>query len=115
MTSAAPLDGRLYGAAQQLLISRMHGSETPPAAARGLVTEQDAVDAALLLFAVIEEQVRGSRIALETAARMAALLMLIRDHVRPLPPGIAEDGTDLLTRDLAEMVEVVRLVGGIRN
>ena len=83
-----------------------------------MVREQDAIDAVVLLFAAIQEQVQANRIRPEVATRMAALLMLVRDFIRPLPPGIAADGSDLLTADLAEMVEVVRLTGvslGVRR
>ncbi len=109
MTSPAPLDQRLYGAAQQLLLARMRGADEQPAADRDIVSEQDAVDAILLLFATVQEQLQSSRIAPESATRMGALLVLVRDYIRPLPPGIAEDGTDLLSQDIAEMVEAVRL------
>jgi hypothetical protein len=111
MTSLPPLDQRLYGAGQQLLLARSRGADEQPAADRNLVSEQDAVDAVLLLLASIEEQLRAGRIAPESATRMGALLLLVRDYVRPLPPGIAEDGTDLLSKDIAELVEVVRLSG----
>jgi len=109
MTAHVPLDARLHGAAQQLLIARLGGSEPPPADPRGVVSEQDAVDAALMLSAAIDEQVLASRISPAAAARMAALLMVVRDYVRPLPPGLAADGSDLLTQDLSEMVRAVRL------
>ena len=109
MTAHVPLDARLHGAAQQLLIARLGGSEPASADPRDVVSEQDAVDAALMLSAAIEEQVLASRIAPDAAARMAALLMVVRDYVRPLPPGLAADGSDLLTQDLGEMVRAVRL------
>jgi len=108
MTSVAPLDQRMYGAAKRLLLARLGGADEKPAAQRCLVTEQDAVDATLLLVAAIQEQLLAGRIPRGSATRMCALLMLIRDHIRPLPPGIAADGTDLLSKDIAAMVQVVR-------
>ncbi len=115
MTSPVPLDGRLYGAAERLLLAFAQGAETPSADRRGVVQEQDAVDAAVMLFATIHEQVQASRIRPEVGTRMAALLMLVRDFIRPLPASIAADGPDLLTADLAEMTEVVRLTRISRN
>lgn len=109
MTSQIPLDRRLYGIAQQLMIAMVSGREPEPGPRRDVVSEQDAVDAALLLLAAIQEQLQANRIRTDAANRMIALLMLVRDYVRPLPPGIAADGTDRFTSDLAEMVEVVRL------
>ena len=70
--------------------------------------EQDAVDAAVLLLAAIQEQLEAARIRQEAGTRMIALLMMIRDYIRPLPPGMAADGSDLLTADLSQMVDVVR-------
>lgn len=108
MTSPVPLDRRLTGAAQQLLISLLSGTEPAPAQPRMVVGEQDAVDATLLLLAAIHEQLQAGKIRPEAGTRMIALLMLIRDYVRPLPPGISDDGEDLLTADLAQLVDVVR-------
>ena len=109
MTSQIPLDRRLYGIAQQLLIAMVSGREPEPGPRRDVVSEQDAVDATLLLLAAIQEQLQANRIRTDAANRMIALLMLIRDYVRPLPPGLAADGTDRLTSDLTEIAEVVRL------
>lgn len=105
-----PLDKRLSGAAQRLLLERAYGaaSEIPPP--RNLVNEQDAVDATVMLIAALSEQVHMGCVTAESGARMTALLMVIREYVRPLPAGVAPDGTDLLTSDLAEMVAVVRAV-----
>lgn len=108
MTSPVPLDRRLSGAAHQLLITLLGGAEPVPAQPRMVVQEQDAVDASLLLLAAIHEQLQAGKIRQESGTRMIALLMLIRDYIRPLPPGITADGTDLLTADLAQMVDVVR-------
>src|SRR5664279_1103000 len=113
MTSPVPLDGRLHGAGQRLVIAFLQGIEPPPAGPRGVVQEQDAVDAVVMVLAIIQEQLQASRIRPEVGTRMAALLMLVRDFVRPLPAGTTA-GDDLLTADLAEMVDVVRLIRGSR-
>ena len=112
MTSV-PLDGRLYGAGQQLVFAFLQGTERPPASPRDVVQEQDAVDAVVMVLATIQEQLQASRIRPEVGTRMAALLLLVRDFVRPLPAGTTA-GYDLLTADLAEMVEVVRLIRSSR-
>ena len=78
-----------------------------------MVQEQDAVDAVVMVLAIIQEQLQASRIRPEVGTRMAALLMLVRDFVRPLPADTTA-GDDLLTADLAEMVDVVRLIRGSR-
>ena len=113
MTSSVPLDGRLYGACQQLVVAFLHGTERPSASPRDVVQEQDAVDAVVMVLAIIQEQMQAARIRPEVGTRMAALLMLVRDFVRPLPAGTTA-GYDLLTADLAEMVEVVRLIRSSR-
>ena len=106
----ATLDRRLYGVAQKLLLERAYGAVSEPSAPRELVQEQDAVDATLMLIAALSEQVHLGCITPDVGARMAALLMAIRDYVRPLPAGIAADGRDLLSDDLGEMVAVIRAV-----
>ena len=108
-TPPVPIDARLYGAAQQLLLAKLAGTQLPIGEARGIVREQDAVDAVLMLFATIVEQEQVSRIDQPTAHQMVALLMVIRDYVRPLPPGLTEQGIDLLSNDLAEMVHALRI------
>ena len=114
MTSPVPLDGRLHGAGQRLVVAFLHGTERPPASPRDVVQEQDAVDAVVMVLATIQEQLQASRIRPEVGSRMASLLMLVRDFIRPLPAGTAADGRDVLTADLAEMVDVVRLIRGSR-
>jgi hypothetical protein len=103
------LDRRLYDAARHLLVAAIDGADPTAEEPRETVSEQDALDAIVLLLAAIQEQVNASRIQPESGARMAALLMLIREFVRPLPPVIAADGTDLIAGDLAELAQVVRL------
>lgn len=114
MTSPVPLDSRLFAAGQRLLVEFLQGTENPPMASRQVVQEQDAVDAVVMVLAAIQEQLQAARIRPEVASRMAALLMLIRDFIRPLPEWTADDGGDLLTADLTEMVEVIRLVTASR-
>ena len=114
MTSPVPLDSRLHGAGRRLVIAFLDGIDPPPASRRDVVDEQDAADAVVMVLATIEEQLQASRIRPEVASRMAALLMLVRDFVRPIPAGTTVDGDELLTADLAEMVGVVRLIRGSR-
>jgi len=114
MTSPVPLDGRLQGAGQRLVIAFLQGIEPPPAGPRDVVQEQDAVDAVVMVLATIQEQLQACQIRPEVGSRMAALLMLVRDFIRPLPAAATADGRDLLTADLAEMVDVVRLIRGSR-
>jgi hypothetical protein len=41
-----------------------------------------------------------------------AMLMLIREYVRPLPVGPGEDATDLVTGDVQETVRMLRRTDG---
>lgn len=108
MPMTTSLDQRLFGVAQKLLLERAYGtaSEVPPP--RNVVREQDAVEATVTLVALISEQVHIGCVTPDVGARMAAMLMVVRDYVRPLPPGIDANGRDLLTSDLTEMVAVIR-------
>src|SRR5664279_3617806 len=82
MTSPVPLDGRLHGAGQRLVIAFLQGIEPPPAGPRDVVQEQDAVDAVVMVLATIQEQLQACQIRPEVGSRMAALLMLVRDFIR---------------------------------
>ena len=72
----------------------------------------DAVDAVLQVAAVLDDAVQSGRIPAELGVHAGAMLMVIRDYVRPLPVGLSEDGTDRATRDLEELVKTIRRVGG---
>ena len=109
MTERVSLDARLFGEAQRLLMEYLSGGVPAPAAPRDVVQEQDALDAVVLLTAAITEQLQTGRFAPDVASRMGALLMVVREYVRPLPAAGA-GGTDQLGKDLAEMVAVVRSV-----
>jgi hypothetical protein len=82
----------------------------PPA--RGVVTRDDALDAVLQVAAVIDEATQAGRIPVERGAHGAAMLMLIRDYIQPLP-AVPEDGvTDKVTPDLTELARLLRRLGG---
>jgi hypothetical protein len=105
----APLFSRLYGMAQHLLIAQVHDQPLATAAPRGVVEKQDAVDAVFQLAAALDELVQGGAPPVERGMWMMSLLMVIRDYIEPLPPGLDNDGvTDLVTPDLAEMVSAIR-------
>jgi hypothetical protein len=99
---------RLYGMMQRLLTHFAQGSETGSAPPRGVVTERDAVNAIVALAAAIDEPAQAGVLVRNRAAYMGALLMVIRDYVRPLPVGESADGSDGATADLKTMVEAIR-------
>jgi hypothetical protein len=119
MRNVNPPSERLYGVMQALLGAYAQQRAAPSAPPRGVVEEQDAVDAVVNLAAVLDKNLRDGRLSENSAAHMAALLMLIRDHIRPLPPGpagpdapdgAAADGAgqDRVTADLREFVDGLR-------
>jgi hypothetical protein len=76
---------------------------------RGIVQQQDALDAVLQLAAYIDSQLQAGRVDPDMAANAAAMLMLIREHIQPLPKGLDDDGvTDLVIPDLEEKVGYLR-------
>jgi hypothetical protein len=99
---------RLYGMMQYLMTQAAHGKQPEAAPDRGVVTGDDAVDAILHIAAVLDEAVQAGRIPLDRGVHAAAMLMVIRDYVRPLPAGISQDGTDRVPSDLAELVRILR-------
>jgi len=78
-----------------------------------VVTRDDALDAVLQVAAVIDEAAQVGRIPAERAAHGAAMLMLVRDYIQPLPavPG-PDGGPDKVTPDLAELAKLLRRLGG---
>src|SRR5690242_9663530 len=97
---------RLYGMMQYLLYFSAAGIAPGPQTARtaanhreveegphrGVVTLGDALDAVLGLAAVIDEATQEGRIPRDRGVWAAALLMLIRDYLKPLPADPRPDG-----------------------
>src|SRR4051794_10918549 len=79
MRNVNPPSERLYGVMQALLRAYAQQRTAPSAPPRGVVEEQDAVDAVVNLAAVLDKNLRDGRLSENSAAHMAALLMLIRD------------------------------------
>jgi hypothetical protein len=76
---------------------------------RGVVELQDALDAVIQLAAVIDEATQASQIPADRGQHAAAMLMLVREYIQPLPRGLDADGiTDNLTTDLGAMVMALR-------
>lgn len=104
----APLELRLYGMMQSL-IGAYADRETPPSVPdRGAVEEQDALDAVMQLATVIDEFTQAGAIPQGRGVHAGAMLMLIRDYIKPLPAGPDSDGHDDLTDDLHELAGVLR-------
>jgi hypothetical protein len=113
MTSMTDLQGRLYGMMQYLMSASANNIDAEVPAARDVVTKQDALDAVLGLAAAIDAPTQGGLVPVPHAKHMAALLMVIRDYVQPLPPGLGTDDdgseSDHATRDLTDMVQALRM------
>jgi hypothetical protein len=77
--------------------------EIPPP--RDVVTLQDALNAIMAVAAVIDEATQAGRIPVDRGVEAAAMLMVARDYIQPLPRGQAYEGApDEVTPDLQEMV-----------
>jgi len=106
-------DRRLYGMMQHLMVLAAHQELPEPAPVRGVVTRNDALDAVLMLAAVIDEVTQAGRIPPEHGTAAGALLMLVRDYIQPLPAVPTDDGlSDKVTPDLAELARTLRQEGG---
>jgi len=102
-------DERLYATMRRLMAgyARSQASEIP--GPRGVVQRQDALDAVIQLAAVVDEAVQAGAIPVERGMHAAAMLMVLREFVQPLPPDWDGDGcTNYLTDDLAMMVTALR-------
>lgn len=103
------LEGRLLGMMQALMAAAQH-HEFDEVAPRGVVEQQDALDAVLQLAAVIDSQIQAGRIAPDTGLHAAAMLMIVRDYIKPLPTEGDED-IENVTEDLREKVTQLRTIG----
>jgi hypothetical protein len=102
-------DRRLYGIMQHLMAvyARQQAPEKPDP--RGVVELQDALDAVIQLAAVIDEAIQDGQLPPARGQHAAAMLMLVREYIQPLPRGLdADDVTDNLTTDLGTMVMALR-------
>ncbi|GAA4968763.1 hypothetical protein GCM10023225_08820 [Kineococcus glutinatus] len=104
----APLELRLYGMMQALMAAYANRETPPPIPERGAVEQQDALDAVMQLAAVIDEFTQAGGIPPERGVHAGAMLMVVRDYIKPLPPGLGADGRDRLTDDLHDLVAVLR-------
>lgn len=102
---------RLYGMMQFLMAHYAEAEEPTPANPRSVVELQDALDALLQVAFVIDEHIQAGQISPGRGVHAAAMLMLVRDYLQPLPEGVAEDGgRDLVAPDLQELVDALRQV-----
>jgi hypothetical protein len=102
-------DQRLYGMMQHLMDAYAHRQAPETPGPRGVVDLQDALDAVIQLAAVVDEATQAGRIPHARGQHAAAMLMLIREYIQPLPRGLDADGvTDNLTTDLGAMVMALR-------
>jgi hypothetical protein len=104
---------RLFGMMQHLLIIAAQGGFPVAAPVRGVVTHDDASDAILQLAAVIDEATQAGRIPPERGVHAAAMLMVVRDYIQPLPSVPTDDdgAGDRVKPDLAELVTMLRQEG----
>ena len=92
-------DERLYATMRRLMVGYARRQASEISGPRGVVKRQDALDAVIQLAAVVDEAVQAG----------AAMLMVLREFVQPLPPDWDGDGcTDYLVDDLAMMVTALR-------
>ena len=103
---------RSLGMWQQVFrLAAQRADETPPPQ-RGVVTGDDATSALLHAAIVVDAaiQTQNGQLTRDQALHIMSMLMVARDYVRPLPVGQADpEGPDLVTADLQELVDAIRL------
>ncbi|HEY4022973.1 MAG TPA: hypothetical protein VGM75_30075, partial [Pseudonocardiaceae bacterium] len=119
MTSPTPdLETRLYGMMQHVMAASANRAELSVPSDRGVVTKQDALDAVLQLAAAIDEPAQNGTVPAEIAKWQGSLLMVVREYIEPLPPGMGADPnggeSDHFTKDLEQLVRGLR-EGGDRT
>jgi hypothetical protein len=99
---------RLYRTMQDLLTTAAHEQLPEIPAARNAVTREDALDAVLQLAAIIDDTTQEERWPAAQGVHGAAMLMIIREYIKALPPELMPDGTDRATSDLTELAGTLR-------
>ncbi|MGY1697361.1 hypothetical protein ACI780_20870 [Geodermatophilus sp. SYSU D00814] len=94
---------RLCGLMQNYMRAYAHAQEPPAGDPRGVVEQDDALDAVMQLAAVLDEFTQSGAIPTDRGMHATACLMVLREYVRLAPPS-EEDGRDLLAEDLARIV-----------
>jgi hypothetical protein len=71
--------------------------------------EHHRLNAIMAVAAVIDEATQSGRIPVDRGVEAAAMLMVVRDYIQPLPRGQAYEGApDKVTPDLQEVVAQLR-------
>ena len=105
----AGADRHLYGMMQHLMAAYAQQQAPERPDPRGVVELQDALDAVIQLAPVIDEATQAGQIPADRGQHAAAMLMLVREYIQPLPRGLDADGiTDNLMTDLGAMVMALR-------
>jgi hypothetical protein len=109
MSEPVAADERLYATMRRLMVVYADRQTPEIPGPRGVVKRQDALDAVIQLAAVVDEAVQTGAIPVDRGMHAAAMLMVLREFVQPLPPEWDGDGcTDYLDHDLAMMVAALR-------
>ena len=102
-------DERLYAAMLRLVVMYADRQTSEIPGPRNLVKHQDALDAVILIGAIIDEAVHSGAIDVDRGLHAASMLMVLREFIEPLPPDWDWDGcSDYLEEALAIMVTALR-------
>jgi hypothetical protein len=107
-TQRTPVEVRVFGVMQYLLSQLASGAPLEVPEPRGVVELQDALDALLQVGGVLDRLTQAGAMPTSQGVHASAMLMVIREYLRPLPPEVV-NGTDRLTGDLQELVAALRV------
>jgi hypothetical protein len=94
----------LQGLIEEIVLDESDRAEDETAPGSGTATSRDALRAVTRLARAIELPADAGDLPPDQAYRMAALLLIIRDFIRPL----GSDADEHVTRYLTEVVEKLR-------
>jgi hypothetical protein len=94
----------LYGLIEELVRSGPVESDGPAESGAGVASSHDALTAVAELARAIEEPAQAGDLDPEYAHRMASLLLVVRDFVKPVGP-VADEH---VSRYLTEVVDKLR-------
>ena len=91
---------------QRLASAYIRGENIGRGPDRGLINEDDAVNALMQTFAVIDQQLQENEMPPDKALHAMQMLMVIHEFIRPIPGSPGDE--ELFNADLAETAALLR-------
>ncbi|WP_406410816.1 hypothetical protein [Streptomyces sp. NBC_01614] len=104
---ASSPQNRLRKVARALVAASAQQKPLPAASRRHVVSTSNALEAILLLASSIDSMALKGQMRTIDAEMIISLLMVVRDHIDPLPGGGERPDSDPIARDLEAIITML--------